>query len=233
MAVEDCKMPTKAVLDVKVTDINRLINHTFTKEELNEKLRRQGSSDNKMAIWKRIELDRELKKATAAGDEEAIAQCEAQIAELTGPKLAFGTTLYKPRSDKPGEQERLAEINLRNQKLNTENVRRAQLEERKANRKVAAAVARGEAAADPFARVKTRAKIHYDHSSNNRAVPKATEFVDGNDRTHTEMPPTATRSTTPSSAPKKPSRGGTAVIRHRSMDDENIAALDLEIDIEI
>ncbi|OXV07598.1 hypothetical protein Egran_04636 [Elaphomyces granulatus] len=240
MVVDDLIIPTKSALSVKIAGITRLINHQFTKDELNEKLRKQGASDNKMMIWKRIELEKERKAAIASGDEETIVKVDSLLADINGSKLAFGTSLSKPRAELPNEQQRLAEINLRNQKLNTENVRRAQLEERKANRKAAAAVARGEAVADPFARVKTRAKIHYDVTSNPRLPSKKDESVDGNDISRTATPMTGSstptkseRGQTPLSSQKKPTKSGIAVIRHRNMDDENIAALDLDINIEI
>lgn len=242
MVVEDCKMPAKSTLATKVADINRLINHKFTTEELNEKLRKQGAYDVKGMTFRRIELEKQLKSAVASGDEAEIAKIEAEIRELTGPKLAFGTALSKPHAEKQNEQQRLLELNLRNQKLNAENIRRAQIEEKKASRKYAAAVARGEAVADPFARVKTRAKTHYDVSGNNRLGPKKDDLFDGSDRSHTGTPAagsdaskvnTPKRSDTPSGSQKKPAKGGIAVIRHRNMDDENIAALDLDIDIEI
>ncbi|KAL1879049.1 RNA polymerase-associated protein rtf1 [Paecilomyces lecythidis] len=240
MAVEDCKMPTKSMLAVKVSDINRLINHKFTTEELNEKLRKQGTFDVKGMTFRRIELEKQLKSAMASGDEAEIAKIEAEIRELTGPKLALGSA-SKPQTQKQSEQQRLLELNLRNQKLNAENVRRAQIEEKKASRKMAAAVARGEAVTDRFARVKTRAKTHYDVTGNNRLVPMKDDLFEGSDRSHTGTPVpgseaskvnTPKRSDTPSGTQKKPSKGG-VVIRHRNMDDENIAALDLDIDIEI
>lgn len=213
-------MATKSMLANKVTDINRLLNHQFTNEELNEKLRKQGSLDNKMSVFKRIETERKLQLARSAGDDEEVEKLEAQMKEFTIPKLAFGTSLSKPRSEKPTEQERLADLNLRNQKLNYENVRRAQLEERKASRKAAAAVARGETPTDPLKRVKANG----DGSGANDASRSATPMTGTDSPGRSNTP----KSTTPSNPPKK---GGT--IRYRNNDDENIAALDLDLDIEI
>lgn len=232
MAVEDCKMATKSMLAAKVGDINRLLNHQFTKEELDEKLRKQGSLDTKMKVFKRMELEKTLKIAKAAGDDDEVERLQVKLAELSTPKLAFGTSLSRPQQAKRTEQERLAEINLRNQRLNYENVRRAQLEEKKASRKAAAAVARGEAPPmDPFMRVRTRAKTHYDV---NGTKPEDNRSRNGTPVTMTDSENAITpkRSATPLSAAKKQSKG-IAVIRHRNMDDENIAALDLDIDIEI
>ncbi|KAK2747941.1 hypothetical protein FQN57_001532 [Myotisia sp. PD_48] len=244
MIVEDCKMPTKSMLDSKVIDINTLLNHEFTKEELEEKLRRQGTNDNKTLVYERIQLERRRHQALASKDEAALAECDAELARLTGPKLAFGTALVKPRSSEKSQQERLADLNLRNQKINTENVRKAQLAERKAAKIAAAAVARGEAVADRFARVKTRARTYYasdgghlvpikpeDTSDRSRAI---TPNTDGNTPKQTSTPSgSLTPSNSQASGPAFKPRKGIPVIRHRPTDEENIAALDLDIDIEI
>lgn len=227
MTVEDCKMPTQSQLTKKVMDINRLINHKFTNEELNEKLRKQGSSDSKTTFFKRVDIEKKLKLAQEIGDNDEVERLQRELANQA-PKLAFGSNA-KPRAEKLSEHERLAQLNLRNQKLNYENVRRAQLEERKASRKAAAAAARGEATINPFLRVKTLAKTHHDV---NGSTPKA---EDNNSRSVTPASGTPKANTpggTPSSSQNKQSQGG-AKIRHRNMDDENIAALDLDIDIEI
>ncbi|PWY90948.1 plus-3-domain-containing protein [Aspergillus heteromorphus CBS 117.55] len=231
MAVEDCKMATKSVVANKVTDINRLLNHKFTNDELNEKLRKQGSLDTKSQVFKRMETEKQLKLARAAGDDAEVERLEAEIASRARSRIALGNH-SKPRADKPSEHERLAELNLRNQKLNYENVRRAQLEERKASRKAAAAVARGEATVNPFMRVRTQARTHYDVNNGNGSTPK-TEDAASRENTASEA---ASKASTPAATPiatKKASKGGIAMIRHRNMDDENIAALDLDIDIEI
>ncbi|RMJ22290.1 hypothetical protein PHISP_06844 [Aspergillus sp. HF37] len=223
MTVEGYPMATKTMLAKKVADINRLLNHQFTNEELNEKLRKQGSLDNKMSVFKRIDTERKLQLARSAGDDEEVEKLEAEMKEFTTPKLAFGTVLSKPRSEKPTEQERLADLNLRNQKLNYENVRRAQLEERKASRKAAAAVARGETPTDPLKRVKANG----DGASGANDASRSATPMTGTDSPGRSNTP---KSTTSSNPPKK---GGIGTIRYRNNDDENIAALDLDLDIEI
>ncbi|PIG84322.1 RNA polymerase II transcription elongation factor Rtf1p [Aspergillus arachidicola] len=235
MAVEDCKMATKSTVAEKVVDINRLLNHKFTPEELTEKLRKQGSLDTKSTVFKRMETEKKLKLAKAAGDDAEVERLESELASMSAPKLAFNATSSKPRADKPSEHERLLELNLRNQRLNTENVRRAQLEERKASRKAAAAVARGEAQPNPFMRVRTHARTHYDANGNGTALSEATTR-DGTPATGSDTPSKANTpngTNTPSGSQKNPTKGGVATIRHRNMDDENIAALDLDLDIEI
>lgn len=235
-------MATKSMLAAKVADINRLINHQFTKEELEEKLRKQGTNDNKTIIYKKIQLDKRRQEALGTKNDELLAEVDAELQKLAAPKLAFGTTLVKPRSSEKTQQERLADLNRRNQKLNAENVRRAELEERRARRKAEAAAARGEGTVDRFARVKTRARTHYD-VNNNRLTPKlagesgsdaSRPVTPGNGAATPNKADTPNRSATPSNIKNesKP-RGGIPVIRHRPTDDENIAALDLDIDIEL
>lgn len=221
-------MATKTMVAKKVADINNLLNHKFTNEELNEKLRKQGTLDSKMSTFKRIETERQLQAARASGDEAEIEKLEEQMKEYTLPKLAFGTSLHKPRSEKKTEQERLADLNLRNQRLNYENVRRAQLEERKASRKAAAAVARGEMPADPFQRVKTRVKTHHDFNS-----PSGIKEEGGSNVGSGTDSPARINTPKDGSGTSTPKKNGGFSIRHRKTDDENIAALDFELDIDI
>lgn len=235
-------MPTKSALNKKINDIHFLINYQLSKEELEEKLKRQGTNDNKMAIFQRIQLQKRRQEAIALGDEAAIADCDAEIARLSGPKLAFGTSLVEPRSNEKTQQERLGEINRRNQKLNAENVRKAQIEEKRAARLQQAAVARGEALPDRFARVKTRARTHYD-TNGNGIMPKKPEraevsgsatplTVDAN----TSNKATPARGATPVNVVKKETKPQTGIpkLRYAPNADEILAAsLDFEIDIEI
>jgi RNA polymerase-associated protein RTF1 len=228
-------MATQSNLASKVADINRLINHVFTPEEMSRKLRRQGVLDEDTNILRRADLERDIKLARANGNEEKADALQKELDEIVNPKLSWGTSLIKQQtgSDKKlSEAERVHQINLRNQKLNYENVRRAQLEERKAARKSAAAVARGEAAPDPFMRVRTVAKTHHDLSDK----PKDGATDDTPTETPKESPKVGTDGVARAAAasgvtPKKPKSG--FMISYRNTDDENIAALDLDIDIEI
>ncbi|KAJ5692407.1 hypothetical protein N7462_001830 [Penicillium macrosclerotiorum] len=236
MTVEDCKMATQSKVASKVGDINRLINHQFTAEELSHKLRRQGALDEKSTIRRRFDLERDLHFAKVNGNTEEAEKLQKELDDINNPKLSWGTTLVKQQAPEKtlSEAERVHQINLRNQKLNYENVRRAQLEERKAARKAAAAVARGEAAADPFMRVRTIAKTHHDVNEK----PQESKSVDTTpaDTPKDSPKPVTSNSSqlaTPKSSltPKKTKSG--FMISYRNNDDENIAALDLDIDIDI
>lgn len=229
-------MATQIKLAAKVADINRLINHQFTTEELNEKLRKQGAFDHKKNILRRFDLERELKFAKVNGDMEQAEKLQKELDQILSPNLSWGTTINKPVAEKTlSEAERVHQINIRNQKLNYENVRRAQLEERKAARKTAAAVARGEATADPFMRVRTIAKTHHDVSGKSQDGPKPADATPAETPKDSPKPGTGSPSqvaTPNSSATPDKSKSG-FMISYRKTDDENIAALDLDLDIEI
>ena len=174
LANERLPLPNKKFLVSKIDEINRLVNHTFTPQELQEKLERSGVLRQKANAIQRQTLLVNRQNAEAAGDADLLAALDAELRALEGPKLAFGTTLQRAAPERPREktqQERLAELNAANRRANTENIRRAQLAEQRAQAAHRRAVERGEAQADPFARVKILAKTHFDVNGPG-AVPK-------------------------------------------------------------
>ncbi|KAI9813269.1 MAG: hypothetical protein M1827_004211 [Pycnora praestabilis] len=255
MAVESLPTPTKPFLNTKIQDINKLIEHRFTDQEIQEKLKRSGALQNRFASIERNSILNRRKEAVAKGDEAAIARFDAELAKFDGPKLAFGTSLSnsptKP-SKGPNEQDRLAILNRANRKANAEDIRRAQIAEKRAEAKAQAAVARGEATLNPFQRVKTRAKVHYDVHNDSLAPPTSSHGVDdlfeGSDRSRAGTPLSIGGTNTPKKigSPRRSGtpvpvgktangekKGGIPTIRKRNMDDETIAAMDLGIEIEI
>ena len=234
-------LPTKPFLELKLRDVDSVVNHRFTDAELQEKLRRSGALAQRTAPIERISINNRRRIAEDRGDEAAIAKCDAELAALNGPKLRYGTSLVDPKAQGPAlptqksQQDRLAELNARNRKQNKEDVRKAQLAERKAERLSREAVQRGEAVQNPFARVKTYAKTH--HDVNNKGLTPNQQITSRNvSRSGTPA------ATTPKpeeakphfpSPPQKFTASGMPILSNRNMDDEIIAAMDLGIDIEI
>ena len=235
-------LPTKPYLLSKLDDINRVINHRFTDAELQEKLQRSGALQSRAAPHERMSIMDRRKRAVVREDEAEIARCDAELAALDGPKLKYGTFLGDrkvpaPKPAAPSQQERLGQINIMNRKKNREDVRKAQLAEKKEKRLAREAVLRGEALEDNFARVKTYAKTH--HDVNDTLAPHRRNMY-GSSRE-------ASRSVTPSvvtpkkeepqtdypSPPQKFTPSGMPMLGNRNMDDEIIASMDLGIDIEI
>ena len=235
-------LPTKRFLQSKLDDINGVVNHRFTDEELQEKLRRSGALQNRAAPIERSNILNRRRAAEEREDEAAVAKCDAELAALNGPKLKYGTFLVDPKVAAPTppaltQQERLYELNLKNRKANREDVRKAQLAERKAQRLAREAVLRGEAVENPFARVKTIAKTH--HDVNQSLTPHANRNSTSRDVSRSVTPAAGT---TPkkeeskndlSPAPKPYTTSGLPVLGNRNMDDDIIASMDMGIDVEI
>ena len=221
----------------KLADFTSVVNHQFTDAELTEKLKRQGVIQKRDVYFERNSINTRRRAAELKGDEAAIAKCDAELAALDGPKLKYGTSLVDPKA-KPvvpaglTQQERLAELNKANRKANRENVRKAQLAERKADRINREAVQRGEAMPNSFARVKTYAKIH--HDANESLNPLlARQNGSSRDVSRSSTPKVeATKAVAGKPGPKLTS-SGMAVLGNGRMDDDIIAAMDLGIDIEI
>ena len=233
-------------LHSKLDQIQALINHTFTDEELQIKLQRSGALQHRTIPLERMAISNRRRAAEERGDEAAVAKADAELAALSGPKLRYGTYLIDPRANAPApseptQQERLAALNRQNRKKNSEDVRKAQQAEQKAARLARQAVERGEAVQDPFARVKTHAKTHHDVHETlapHRVKQRSTS-------------PGASRSATPGGntprlGPKKepamvpspdrkpaPTANGLPILSSRNLDDEVLGTLDMGIDVEI
>ena len=243
MTDEGKPLPTKPFLESKLQDVDSVVHHRFTDAELQEKLRRSGVLAQRTAPFERISINNRRRIAEAHGDEAAIAKCDTELAVLNGPKLRYGTFLVDPKAQQPSapaeksQQDRLADLNARNRKQNREDVRKAQLAERKAERLAREAVQRGEALQNPFARVKTYAKTHHDVNESlnpNRARPQTVsrDISRSGTPAATTPKPEEPKPRFPS-PPQKFTASGMPILSSRNMDDEIIASMDLGIDIEI
>ncbi|CZS92363.1 related to Pol II transcription elongation factor [Rhynchosporium agropyri] len=235
---EGVALPTKPKLNQKMGDINSLINRSWTEAELQEKLTKSGALVQKFIPIERNRLNGMIKEARARGDTVKEEEYRKELQALDGPKLAYSTSLQpspKKSSTSAGisQQERLAILNRQNRKKNAEEVRQAQINERRAAKQIEAAVARGEVVTEDHSRrLKTRAKFKHN-------VEDA--LILTNDKSGAQTP----ASSTPNVTAKKPStaiphlqklqaeKKGIPSLRRPLMDDDIIGSLDLGIDIEI
>ncbi|KAK4176065.1 putative RNA polymerase-associated protein RTF1 [Triangularia setosa] len=128
-------VPTKTQLVNKIGDINGLVRHKWTEQEIAEKLKRQNTLMQKFSNTERDNLTRQLEAARARGDEDAVDRFQKKLEDLSTPKLAFRTSLTsvdKKRPEGKGltQQEKLALLNAENRRRNAEEVRKAQIKER-------------------------------------------------------------------------------------------------------
>lgn len=238
--VEGVPLPLKPKLIQKITDINNLVNRSWTEEELQEKLTKSGALINKFLPIERNRLNNLIKEAVTRGDTEKEESLRAELLALDGPKLAYSTSMQpspKKNSTPTGlsQQERLAVLNKQNRKRNAEDVRQAQINERRANNRTQAALARGEEVIEDHSRrLKTRAKFKHDVADQFGAVTAearsgATTPVVGTPNLTATKPTTALPYLAKLQAEKK----GLPTLRKPLMDDDIIGAIDFGIDIEI
>ena len=225
----------------KLADVNNLLNRRWTEAELQEKLTKSGALQNKYIPIERNRLNNLLSEARSRGDAEKEASIREELAKLDGPKLAFNTSLHqslkKPSSsDSPvvNQQDRIALLNRQNRKKNIEEVRQAQIAERRKAKRIEAALARGEdVAEDTSRRVKTRAKVNYDVSE--LGAPRKT---DSGVATPVVQAPSIPADTSASQLIAKlqaanGEKKGISTMRRPIMDDDVIGAIDFGIDMDL
>ncbi|KAH0845397.1 hypothetical protein Z517_11656 [Fonsecaea pedrosoi CBS 271.37] len=240
MANEDCKLPTKAFINSKLDQINRLINHRFTEAEISQKIKAQNDLVEKITrSQEKEDLKAKIAEARADGKDDVAEELENQLAAIVPMKLAFGTSLTKQDTAYVNpEQERLAELNRRNQRLNAENVRKAQLAEmraRKAKKTLAPGVDELFEGGSDISRSGTPVnglgtpRLAASASISRTASPNPLSLANGTPRSAT---PVASSTFKPVILQQQKKRG-LPTIRKAAMDDEIIASMDLGIDIDI
>lgn len=239
--VEGVPLPTKSKLSGKISDINDLVNRSWTEAELQEKLKKSGALINKYIPIERNRISNLIKEAKANGNTEKEEQYRKELAELDGPKLAYSTSMQpspkKNTNQGLSQQDRLAKLNHENRRKNAEEVRKAQIAERKAAKMTEAALARGEnVAEDTSRRVKTKAKFKHDVADSFEAKKAASE-KSGADTGPSTPNLTAKKSSAPlphiAKLQAAKNNKGLPTIRRPLMDDDIIGAIDLGIDLEL
>ncbi len=232
----------------KADEINKLINRQWNEEELATKLQRQQTLKNRFSGVERQSLEASLKEAKAFGNAPRAARLQEQLDNLETPRLAFRTSLTPakkstPDTDEPSQQDRLAQINAENRRLNAEAVRKAQLRDRARAREIEKKLERGEAVdEDHSRRLKTKAKFVHDVNEMHERRPLSQAGSGAS---------TPANGGTPKLAAQKQSlllphlaklqlqqqqsadKNGIPTIHKPLMDDDIIGALDLDIDDDI
>ncbi|KAH6899653.1 hypothetical protein B0T10DRAFT_468304 [Thelonectria olida] len=236
---ENVSLPTKSHLSDKIDDINSLISHNWTNEEIKARLKRKNELIKRFDPAERERVSRLVEEARERGDDDKVEELTEELDKL-GQRLAFKTSLGQHKNtDSPKgqtEQDRLAERNRENRRLNAEAVRKAQLKEQAKSREIEMALKRGEAyEGDMSRRLRTKAKFVYD--VNEKAADKAAS-------TGTSTPANGTPKSAPGKSQLLPhlaklqeekylKEKGIPTIHKPLMDDDVIGSLDLDIDVEI
>lgn len=226
---DDIRLPTIAQVDVKLAAINSLLNHRWADQEISQKLKRQQDAHKHLVEIDRESFQERRARAVAKGDDREVEHVDRKLLALKNMTMhpRNGTPIQdknvRPSAEKPlTQQDRIALINAQNRKANTEEIRRALLQEKKTEQKRQAAIARGEASANPFARVKTLVKTHHDANGSDKKLDDL--FESGRSRSATPLP---------KALPKVPTANGSARKLKKKNDDDIIGDLDIDIDIDI
>lgn len=240
---EGVTLPTKAFLANKIDDINKLINHKWTNEDIKASIARKLELKKPYDPEEKVRVSRALDDARRRGDDHKIEELQEEFDKLGTQRLAFKTSLGPSRlGDSPKvatEQDRLAERNRENRRMNVEAVRKAQLKEKARARGIENAIKRGEQVEDdPSRRLRTKAKFVYD-------INESAELKASTNGSETSTPANGTpkvgAATKQSILPhlaklrdeKHSEEKGLPTVHKPLMDDDVIGALDLDIDIEI
>ncbi|KAJ3475306.1 hypothetical protein NLG97_g9506 [Lecanicillium saksenae] len=243
---ENVKTPLKSALNSKIDQINNLINHNWTNEEIKARLARRNELRKRFDPAERERVARLLDEATQAGHEERMQELQEELDKLGTQRLAFKTSLGPTKSyESPkisSEQDRLAARNKENRRMNLESVRKAQLREKAKAREIEMSLSRGEMVQEePSRRLRTKAKFVYDVNESPADASKPGSGV--------STPATGTANGTPTVSATKPGgllphlaklqdksqadSKGLPTIHKPLMDDDVIGSLDLDIDIDI
>ncbi|KAI0207037.1 hypothetical protein F4808DRAFT_406296 [Astrocystis sublimbata] len=134
--------PKRTQVDAKIDDINALRNRTWTEKEVTERLARVQNLKNKYDSSERNRLVNKLEEAKERGNDDRVAELQAQLDKMEVPKLAFRTSLAPNKKSvapsTPSQQDRLAALNIQRRRDNAEAVRKAQIHERSKARKLEA-----------------------------------------------------------------------------------------------
>lgn len=123
------------------------MHRSWTEAEVNAKIERERTLREKFAPTERNRLLDMIEEARRRGNDARVSELQNRLDSIETPRLAFRTSLApapKPTSLVPSQQDRLAALNAENRRRNAEKVRKAQIMEKAKSRMQARQPRRGE-----------------------------------------------------------------------------------------
>lgn len=167
--VDRITLPSASFLHQKTQELKDLDSRVLTEDELNQiiRKRKEGAWD---PVVHKLKLDarkHKLVEAIQYGNDSEMARLEKEIQELEDQEREHRETRpgHSVVAMKETQMARMARMNAENRKKNQEEIRRAELEEKKIARMQAEEAKRKgqvETLANPFARVKTVVKFRHE-----------------------------------------------------------------------
>lgn len=217
------RMPSRRQLQSKIDDLDEnLVRLQWTDALIQQRLDRTAEMRKKLQNMMRDRIVRRRTDAESRGDELVVARCDQELADFDGGvKPASQSKAEVVDTKDMSQQERLAALNRERRNKNAQEVREAQLAEKRAAQKVRDA----------------RARLRAEDAEKIRASQSSGAEEDGDDLFGEEdaigtpaKVKREQRSVTPSGIKREKSIGG---LRKKNMDDDFIASMDLGIEIDI
>jgi len=232
LTADGIRLPNKRQIGHKLDDIHALLEHQWTEEDIQNKINKSNAMRIKHLNFGRDRIIKRRDEAASRGDDAVVARCNQELTtyDAGGPKpeLKAGAS----PANRHAQQERLAQLNRQNRKLNSEEVRKAQIATKRAEQKARdEAIARARKAESEKAAAATK--------NSSLAIPDDL-FGDASDISRAGTPGVSANG-----SPKKGmSRAGTPAngvpekkkfgqFRKKNLDDDVIAGMDLGIEIDI
>ncbi|KAK6530747.1 hypothetical protein TWF281_007586 [Arthrobotrys megalospora] len=181
MEVAKLKRPDFAFVERKRKDVKDVTTHQLTNDDFDAMRRMRTSYYPEDPILPNLDLPslkRRRQQLVDEGDESEILRIDREL-EWRAPPRALTAALSRPT-----QLDVLGQINKRNREINRQDIRKAQIEEKKRN-EIAARMAaeNGDSSfMDPFARVKTHAKIYHNEKPKDKDGDMEDLFGDDNDK---------------------------------------------------
>ncbi|GAB7351632.1 hypothetical protein MBLNU459_g2241t1 [Dothideomycetes sp. NU459] len=230
LATDTLRVPTQVYLRQKLDDIHTLLDHQWTEQDIQNKINRTKTMHDKFFSYGRDKILSRRNEAAARGDDAAVAKLDQELAAMDGSgvskPLLNGTKNATPNKAIL-QQERLAALNKANRKANTEEIRKAQVAEKRAQQK-----ARDEA----IAKARLRDAEAAEAAKNKLlAVPGKDDDLFGSDvsRAGTPVNGSSAKGTPRSGTPLNGTKKTLGGFKKKAAEDDVIAAMDLGIDIDI
>lgn len=238
-------LPTQQFLQKKVDQINGLLNHNWTSEEIKARMAKRIEMKKRFDPSEREYIAQRVDEAVANGNHELATKLQNELDRLGTQRLAFRTSLGRAKpspSTNSSEQDWLAERNREARRQNTEEVRKAQIREKAKVREMERALERGEAVPEDLSRrLRTKAKFVHDANETPLKPPRtgSTGSSPPGNATATPKPPAAKPQMAAHVARlqekqyEQNKNKGVPKVHKPLVDDDVIGALDLDIDVEI
>ena len=221
LSEDGVRFPTKRQLASKMDDLKHMRDYTWTEAEITAKMEKRDLMRKTFNDYHRERITRRMQEAKARGDDATAARCAKDLADLNAGGTIGPNSKVTTPAKKEDQQARLALINKANRKANSEEIRKALIAETMAKQK---------------ARQAAIAKMKEEEArkaQNGLKVPGEDDlFGDASDISRAGTPkPARSGTATPLNGQREKKAFGQ--FSKKKNDDEVIAAMDLDIDIDI